>query len=87
MKRPRYPTGEEIHAGDRIVFQGEGARVLFIKQVDDFSEYASDVSAGDWDFIPDDTIFLEFEDGNRVGYAGFCGHDGIVLLSRAKPRD
>jgi hypothetical protein len=82
MNRPRYPTGEEIRAGDRIVFQGRGARVLFIKHFDDFSEFAAGVLASDWDFISDRTIFLEFEGGDCGGYDGFCEHDGISLLLR-----
>ncbi|MEZ6036806.1 MAG: hypothetical protein R3F29_04965 [Planctomycetota bacterium] len=85
MNRPRYPTGDEIRAGDAIVFQGQGARVLFIKQVDGFSEFAPGVLAEDWDFMSDGTIFLEFEDGGCCGYDGFCDHDGITLVSRQKP--
>jgi len=80
MMRPRYPTGDEIHAGDRIVFQGQRARVLFVKHVNGF---AVDVSPSDWDFVSDDTIRLEFEDGRCMNYDGFCAHDGIVLLSRS----
>lgn len=91
MFRPRYPSGEEIHAGDRIVFQGQHARVLFIKQVDGITEFAIGISASDWDFMSDNTIFLEFEDGGSCGYSGtdghsgFCCHDGIILLSRQEP--
>jgi len=75
--RPRYPTGDEIHAGDRIVFQGQRAHVLFVKRVNDFTV---DVSPSDWDFVSDDTIS---EDGRCMNYDGFCAHDGIVLLSRS----
>jgi hypothetical protein len=80
MMRPRYPTGEEIRSGDRIVFQGDQARVMFVKQINDF---VADLSAADWDFLPDETIGLEFDDGRWVHYSGFCRHDGIVLLSRS----
>jgi hypothetical protein len=80
MTRPRYPTGEEICSGDRIVFQGAQARVLFVKQVND---YVAKLSPSDWDFLPDDTIGLEFEDGRSMHYSGFCHHDGIILLSRS----
>lgn len=79
MSRPRYPGGQEIHSGDRIVFQGNRARVVFVKQVDDF---VPELSPTDWAFLPDETIGLEFEDGHQVHYSGFCHHDGIVLLSR-----
>jgi hypothetical protein len=82
MNRPRYPTGVEIHAGDRIVFQGRVARVLFIKDFDDFSEFAADILASDWDFISGRGIFLEFEGSDCRGYDSFCEHDGITLLSR-----
>jgi hypothetical protein len=78
--RPHYPSGEEIHAGDRIVFQGERARILFVKQI---KEFAADVSPADWDFMSEDTIGVEFEGGRFMGYDEFCHHDGVVLLSRA----
>lgn len=78
--RPRYPTGEEIHSGDRIVFQGEQARVMFVKQTNDF---VAELSATDWDFLPDKAIGLEFDDGRCVHYSSFCHHDGVVLLSRS----
>lgn len=85
MNRLRYPGGEEIHAGDTIVFQGQAARVLFLPQGDGVREFASGVSSSDWEFIPATTIFLEFRDGRQVGYDGFCKHDGIVLVSRERP--
>lgn len=85
MHPPHYPNGEEIHAGDRILIQDQEARVMFIKEVEGFSEFAPDVSSSDWDFIPDKTIFLEFDDGRQGGFDGFCGHDGIILVSRRKP--
>jgi hypothetical protein len=77
---PRYPTGEEIHAGDRIMFQGDNARVLFVKQI---NEFADGVTPSDWSFLPEDTIGVEFDDGRHMHYDGFCHHDGVVLLSRA----
>jgi len=80
MSRPRYPTGEEIHSGDRIVFQGEQARVLFVRHVNDF---VAGMSPSDWGFLPPDTIGLEFQDGRTMHYSGFCHHDGIVLVSRS----
>ena len=80
MISPRYPSGEEIHAGDRIVLQGEPARILFVKQINDF---AADVIPSDWDFMSADTIGVEFEGGRFMGYDSFCHHDGITLLSRA----
>ena len=80
MTSPRYPSGEEIHARDRIVLQGEQARILFVKQINGF---AADVSPSDWDFMPEDTIAVEFEGGGFMSYDSFCHHDGITLLSRA----
>jgi len=80
MIRPRYPTGEEVHAGDSIVFQEQRARVLFVKQI---NEFAVGIAAAEWDFISDNTIGLEFEDGRYMGFDGFCHHDGIILLSRS----
>jgi hypothetical protein len=77
---PLYSSGEEIHAGDMIVFQGEKARILFVKQI---AEFAADVPPSDWDFMPEDTIGVEFEDGRFIGYDGFCDHDRVTLLSRA----
>ena len=78
--RPRYPTGEEIRAGDRIVFQGDHTRVMFVKQANDF---VAELSPADWSFLPDETIGIAFDDGRCVHYSGFCHHDGIVLLSRS----
>jgi hypothetical protein len=63
-----------------LVFQGEKARILFVKQIE---EFAVGVSPSDWDFMPEDTIGVEFEDGRFIGYDAFCDHDGVPLLSRA----
>lgn len=87
MNRPRYLSGEPIHAGDQIVFQDRGARVLFIKNVDGFSEYAAGGDPRDWDFMSDEVIYLEFDDGDGGGFKGFCAHDDITLTSRQQPTD
>lgn len=81
MSSSHYPWGDEIHAGDRIAFQGEKARVLFVKRT---GEFAPGVSPSDWEFMPEDTIALEFEDGRMMCYDSFCGHDAIELVSRAR---
>ena len=78
-----YPFGDIISPGDEIVFQEQLARVLFVKQAG-HAEYASGVLASDWDWWPDDGIFLEFESGHQMGYDSFCEHDGIELLTRER---
>jgi hypothetical protein len=80
--RPSYPSGEAIRAGDCIVLQGERARILFVKQM---AEFAVGVAASDWEFMPENTIGVEFADGRFMGYDMFCDHDGITLVSRAEP--
>ena len=62
-----YPFGDIICPGDEIVFQQQRARVLFVKQ-SGHAEYAAGVLASDWDWWPDDVIFLEFENGHQMGY-------------------
>ncbi len=64
----------------RINRQGDQARVMFVKQANDF---VPELIAAEWDFLPEETIGLEFDDGRWVHYSGFCHHDGIVLLSRS----
>jgi hypothetical protein len=78
-----YPFGEIISPGDKIIFQQQRARVLFVKE-GGRADYASGVQSSDWDWWPDEGIFLEFEDGNQMGYDSFCEHDGIELLNRER---
>lgn len=75
----RYPSGEEIHAGDRILFQGEAAEVMFVKQRD---EYAAGVQRADWTFLEGDIIGLRFASGRTCLYDSFCEHDAVTLRSR-----
>jgi hypothetical protein len=82
MSGPRYPSGEEIHAGDRILFGGQPARIIFVTQR---KEYAEGVLPSDWDFVRGDTIGVQFENGRIVMYDSFCHHDAITVLSRAGP--
>ena len=76
-----YPSGEVIRAGDRISFQDEQARVLFVKQTGEADDFAVDIEPSAWSFIPSNTIFLQFESGSAMGFDSFCDHDQIVLLS------
>lgn len=82
MSNPRYPTGEEIHAGDRLLFDGRPATILFVTER---GEFARGVSPVDWDFVKGNTIGVLFEDdGNIAMYDSFCHHDSINFLSRAQ---
>ena len=80
MNDPRYPSGEEIHAGDKLSFGGLPAQIMFVTQR---NEYAEGVLRSEWDFVPADTIAVRFEDGRIIMYDSFCDHDGITLLSRS----
>jgi hypothetical protein len=76
---PRYPSGEEVHAGDKILLGGMPGLIMFVTQR---NEYAPGVSRSDWEFVPADTLAVRFEDGRVMMYDSFCGHDEISLLSR-----
>ena len=76
---PKYPSGEEVHAGDHILFGGAPAEVIFVTQR---NEYADGVSAVEWEFVKGDTIALRFEDGRIMMYDSFCDHDEITVLPR-----
>lgn len=77
---PQYPTGEEVHAGDSILFGGSPAFIMFVTQR---NEYADGFPRDDWAFVEGDTIAVRFEDGNIMMYDSFCDQDAITLLRRA----
>jgi len=80
MKDPRYPSGQEIHAGDKLSFGGVPARIMFVTQR---NEYAEGVQRSEWAFVPANTIGVRFEDGRIMMYDSFCDHDEVTLLSRS----
>ena len=80
MSDPVYPSGEEIHAGDRLLFDCRPATILFVIQR---SEFAPGVSPADWAFVTGDAIGVRFEDDGSIAmYDAFCHHDAITILSR-----
>jgi ketosteroid isomerase-like protein len=78
---PRYPSGEEVHAGDKVLLGGIPASIIFVTQR---SEFADGISAADWSFVPGDAIAVRFEDGRIIMYDSFCDHDEIQLLDSSK---
>lgn len=75
----QYPSGEPIHAGDKILFGGNPARIVIVTQID---EYAEDFPKTEWAFLSGDTIAVRYDDGRLMMYDSFCAHDEITLLER-----
>ena len=76
---PKYPSGEEVHAGDKLRFEGRGATVVFVTHR---REYEPGFPESDWAFLKGDTIAVQFDDGTLMMFDAFCECDEIVLLAR-----
>jgi hypothetical protein len=75
----KYPSGEEIHAGDQIVFSnGMPARVVFVVEL---KEYTPEYPEADWNFV-DGGIGVVHSNQNLMVYDEFCESDEIRLVKR-----